>query len=128
MLGGMSFLAVLVGSVGIMNAMLMAVLERTREIGTLRSLGWKKGAVIGMIIREALLLGILGGLTGIPIALGFIFALRASPNYGDVIDITISLEAFINAIIISLVLGVVGGIYPAIRANRMQPVEALRYE
>ncbi len=70
MMAAISFLAIFVGGLGVMNTMLMAVLERTREIGVLRALGWRRLRILGMILQEALMLGILGGLAGILIALG----------------------------------------------------------
>ena len=72
MLGSISFLAILVGGVGVLNAMLMAVLERTREIGVLRALGWRRARILRMILNEAILLGLLGGLLGIGIAFAFL--------------------------------------------------------
>jgi uncharacterized membrane protein len=68
MMGGISFVAILVGGVGVLNTMLMAVFERTREIGVLRALGWRRRAVLQMILSEALLLGLLGGVVGIATA------------------------------------------------------------
>ncbi len=127
-LGAVSGMAILVGGVGIMNTMLMAVLERTREIGALRALGWRRRGVLGLIIRESLLLGALGGVLGILVSLFFILLLETAPIFGDSIDYVWSPFVFIRAISVALALGLVGGIYPAWRATRLKPVEALRYE
>jgi len=128
MMGAISFLAIFVGGLGVMNTMLMAVLERTREIGVLRALGWRRRRILGMILQEAVLLGVLGGITGILIALGLGLLVSKTPLVGDMLTPVWAYDIFIRAVTIALFLGVLGGIYPAIRATRLQPVEALRYE
>jgi putative ABC transport system permease protein len=128
MLEGISMLAIIVGGVGVLNAMLMAVFERTREIGVLRALGWRRRMVLGMILREALLLGLIGGLAGILIAFGLVAMFQISPIVGDYLTVVWSWDIFVRAIGIALLLGLLGGLYPAFRATRLQPVEALRYE
>jgi ABC-type antimicrobial peptide transport system permease subunit len=128
MLAAISFLAIFVGGLGVMNTMLMAVLERTREIGVLRALGWRRRRILGMILQEAVLLGVLGGLTGILIAFGLGYLFSIAPMVGDLLTPIWEYDIFIRAILIAVFLGVLGGIYPAIRATRLQPVEALRYE
>jgi putative ABC transport system permease protein len=128
MMAAISFLAVFVGGLGVMNTMLMAVLERTREIGVLRALGWRRRRILGMILQEAVLLGVLGGITGILIALGLGLLFSKTPMLGEMLVPVWSYDIFVQAITIALFLGVLGGIYPAIRATRLQPVEALRYE
>ena len=128
MLGGISLMAVLVGGLGVLNTMLMSVFERTREIGVLRALGWRRGAVLGMILREAVLLGLLGGVLGIAIAFGLIELMKMLPAIGSWVDPVWAWEVFARAILLSLFLGVIGGLYPAYRATRLQPVDALRYE
>ena len=128
MMAAISFLAIFVGGLGVMNTMLMAVLERTREIGVLRALGWRRRRILGMILKEAVLLGILGGITGILIALGLGALFSMTPLVGEMLVPIWAPDIFIRAITIALFLGVLGGIYPAIRATRLQPIEALRYE
>lgn len=128
MMAGISFLAILVGGIGVMNTMLMAVLERTREIGVLRALGWRRRRILGMIIQEAILLGIFGAIAGIGIAFGLAALLAQAPMVGDSVAPIWEFDIFIRAIGIALMLGIIGGIYPAFRATRLQPVEALRYE
>lgn len=128
MMTGISFLAIIVGGVGVMNTMLMTVLERTREIGVLRALGWKRSRILGMILREALLLGLLGGALGILLAFGMTAAMAKAPMVGDMLKPLWETDIFVRAIAVALMLGLLGGIYPAARATRLQPVEALRYE
>jgi putative ABC transport system permease protein len=128
MLDGISFLAILVGGVGILNTMLMAVFERTREIGVLRTMGWKRRRIVSMIIKESLLLGALGGVVGIGTAFAIAFLLGQIPDFGSAIVARWDLTVFLRASIVALALGLMGGVYPALRASAMQPVEALRYE
>lgn len=128
MINGISFMAIFIGGIGVLNTMLMAVYERTREIGVLRSLGWRRRSILGLILREAILLGILGGATGIFIALGLNALISLIPSYGEMITPLWELEMLARAIGVALLLGVLGGLYPAYRATRLQPVEALRYE
>jgi ABC-type antimicrobial peptide transport system permease subunit len=128
MLDAISLLAILVGGVGVLNTMLMSVLERTREIGVLRALGWRRRMVLGLILREALLIGLLGGLAGILIAFGLSTLMQLNAVLGSWVEPAWTVGVFLRAIGVSLLLGVVGGLYPAYRATRLQPVEALRYE
>jgi len=123
-----SFLAVLIGGVGMLNTMLMSVLERTREIGVLRALGWRRRQVIGMILQEALALGVVGGIGGIVAGVGMAWGLTLIPMIGGMLAPIYGPELFAQALAVALTTGVLGGIYPAWRATRMRPVEALRYE
>jgi ABC-type antimicrobial peptide transport system permease subunit len=128
MIGSISFLAILIGGVGVLNTMLMSVFERTREIGVLRALGWRRVRILGLILREAVILGLLGGLAGIAVAFGLSGWIMSIPTYGEMFKPVWTPEIFSRAIFTALSLGVLGGLYPAFRATRMQPVEALRYE
>jgi putative ABC transport system permease protein len=128
MMGQISLLAVFIGALGMLNAMLMSVLERTREIGVLRALGWCRRRVLGMILQESLVLGMIGGICGIVLALGMTSLIPLVPGlYGEIEPIYTPL-LFAQAVAVALAAGVAGGLYPAWRATRMQPVEALRYE
>ncbi len=128
MINSITLLAILIGGVGVLNTMLMSVFERTREIGVLRALGWSSGRVLGLILREAISLGLLGGGSGILCGFLLVKLLQAIPNYGQMLSAEFSLEIVLKAIGVALALGVLGGLYPAFRATRLQPVEALRYE
>jgi ABC-type antimicrobial peptide transport system permease subunit len=123
-----SFLAVIIGGVGMLNTMLMSVLERTREIGMLRALGWRRRQVLRMILQEALALGAVGGACGILLGVGLSWGLTQIPGMGGMLNPSYSPELFAQALAVALVAGALGGLYPAWRATRMQPVEALRYE
>jgi len=128
LIGGISFISILIGGIGVLNTMLMAVFERTREIGVLRALGWRRRFVMAMILKESLLLGLLGGLAGVLIAFGMVYLIQQEPTMGAYITNTWDLAVFLRAGFIALVLGLLGGAYPAYRATRLQPLEALRYE
>ncbi|MBN1813292.1 MAG: ABC transporter permease, partial [Anaerolineae bacterium] len=128
MVNQISFVAVFIGAVGMLNTMLMSVLERTREIGVLRSLGWRRRQVLGMILNEALVLGIVGGVCGIPLGLGLGKLIGMTGIWGGALEPAYTSQMFVQAVVVAMVAGVVGGLYPAWRATRMRPVEALRYE
>lgn len=128
MASALSFISVLVGGVGIMNAMLMSVYERTREIGTLRALGWRRRRVIGMIIRESLVLSFFSGLAGILFGVGLGTLISLEPTMGVFLKGNYTLTLFTQAMIVALVLGAIGAVYPAWRAASLSPIEALRYE
>ncbi len=123
-----SLLAVIVGAIGMLNTMLMSVLERTREIGVLRSLGWRRRRVLGMILKESLLLGTVGGVCGIPIGLGLGGLIGMAGVWGGAIGPLYTPRLFVQAVVVAMIAGVAGGLYPAWRAANLQPVEALRYE
>jgi ABC-type antimicrobial peptide transport system permease subunit len=128
MLNGISILAIAVGGVGVLNTMLMSILERTREIGVLRALGWRRRSILSLILREALLLGLLGGAASIIVAFGLTALIQAIPTFGGVVQPEWTLTVFVRALSIAILLGLFGGLLPAYRATRLQPVEALRYE
>jgi len=128
MLGGISLMAIVAGGLTVLNTMMMAVFERTREIGVLRAVGWRRRAVVQMILRESVLLGLLGGVTGIVISFVLIRLMQMSAALGSWVDPVWSWDVFARAMLLSLLLGAAGGLYPAYRATRLQPVEALRYE
>jgi len=128
MTDAISYMAIFVGGIGVLNTMLMSVFERTREIGVLRALGWGRRRILGMIMREALILGLLGGLVGIGLAFGLVLLIQRAPMIGSAMDVAWNTQIFVRALSVALLLGLVGGLYPAYRATRLQPIEALRYE
>jgi ABC-type antimicrobial peptide transport system permease subunit len=121
-------LAAVVGGLGMMNTMLMSVLERTREIGVLRALGWTRLRVLGLILGEALALAMLGGALGVALGAGLMQLASLSPAVSNMLSGALTLPAVAQALAMALLLGLVGGLYPAWRAAQLQPVEAMRYE
>ena len=122
MLGGIAAISLLVGGIGIMNIMLVSVAERTREIGIRKAIGARRSHIMMQFLIEACVLSILGGLLGLGLsALGLqIFAM--------VTDMTIAMEwrAAIAALVFCMVIGVVFGSYPAAKASKMTPIDALQ--
>ena len=125
---GISLMALVVGGLGMMNTMVMTVFERTREIGVLRALGWRRWRVLWMILRESVSLTLIGGVVGS--LLGFLFGLLLNtlPLIQGWMQATYSVGLFAQALVTALGLGVLGGLYPAWWASNLQPAEALRYE
>lgn len=120
--------AVLVGGLGMMNTMLMNVFERRREIGVLRAVGWRRRRVIGLIAGESMALALGGGVLGIVLGIGLTQASRLSPAVESLLASALTPGVLLQAMVIALLLGTVGGIYPAWRAAQLTPVEAMRYE
>jgi len=121
-------IAALVGGVGMMNTMLMSVFERTREIGVLRALGWRQRQVLVLILGESLVLSIAGGVGGSALGGLLVTLVGRLPAFSGLTYGTLDLVLFGQALISALVLGTIGGLYPAWRASRLAPVEALRYD
>ncbi len=129
LLGFLAAISLLVGGIGIMNIMLVSVSERTREIGLRKSLGANKKAILWQFLIEALVITGLGGSIGI--VFGIINSLvvgLAARTFGLAWPLTISWLAIIVAFFISMAIGLVFGIYPARKAARLSPIEALRKE
>jgi len=124
MLGGIAAISLLVGGIGIMNIMLVSVTERTREIGTRKALGAKNKNILLQFLMESLSLSSLGGIVGI--GFGWVAAYFLS-QYGNW-PLVISSISIIIAFGFALFIGIFFGLYPAMKAAQMNPVDALRYE
>ena len=125
---GTSSIAIFIGITGIANTMAMSVFERTREIGILRALGWKRRHVILLILTEASALGLVGGLLGIGVGWGALRVLAALPQTANVLPTSVPPIHLLEALIIAIASGIAAGAYPAWRGAHLSPVEALRYE
>jgi len=123
-----SALAIVVGGIGMMNTMLMSMFERTREIGTLRALGWRRRRVLTMVLEESLTLSLIGVVAGVALAFVLSQLMKLIPMFGSMLPVVFSPDVLTRALIVAIGLGAVGGLYPAWRAANLQPVEALRYE
>ncbi len=121
-----SLVAILIGSIGIMNTMVMSVMERTREIGILRAVGWKKRKVLSMVLKESLAISLCGGVIGMVLSWGVMNALIDLTKLPIMLPVTAGLV--VGVFFIAVCLGILGGLYPAWRASRMSPVEALSHE
>ena len=120
-------MAILVGGVTMTNTILMSVYERTREIGVLRAVGWRRRRVLRLILGESILLALAGALVGILIGVALVIAIRNVPLYGYTRG-QFSPGLFAQAFVVAMVLGITGGLYPAWRASKLQPLEAMRYD
>jgi putative ABC transport system permease protein len=128
-LGGIAAISLLVGGIGIMNIMLVSVVERTREIGLRKALGARNRDIMIQFLVESSFLSLLGGLIGI--LLGWLISLiigQIASASGTTLNPAVSLNAVLLATLFSAAVGLFFGIYPARRAARLEPVEALRYE
>jgi putative ABC transport system permease protein len=125
---GTSSIAVLIGILGIANTMAMSVFERTREIGILRALGWKRGQVMALIQLEAVVLGLGGGFLGIAFGWCALRLLAALPQTASIVSASVPLSLLAEALGIAVLAGLIAGAMPAWRGARLSPVEALRHE
>jgi ABC-type antimicrobial peptide transport system permease subunit len=123
-----SAIAILIGGLGMMSAMVMSVLERTREIGTLRAVGWSRWRILRMIMGEALTLSLMGGVLGIALGIFLAWLAGQAPGVGVFLESSVDLGIIVQGLVTAIGLGLLGGIYPAWTAANLQPVEALRYE
>ncbi|MDB5183050.1 MAG: transporter permease [Candidatus Saccharibacteria bacterium] len=134
-LGGIGGIAMAVAAIGVVNTMIMAILERTREIGVMRAVGAKRSTVRSLFTFEASMLGFWGGVFGVAIGFGLtrvanIFVNKQLASQGlkahDIIGLPVWL--ILAVVGISTLIGLLAGLYPASRAAKLDPVEALRYE
>lgn len=123
-LGAIAAISLVVGGIGIMNIMLASVTERTREIGIRRALGAKKRDIIVQFLIETVILSGAGGIIGVALGIAIPFMITAFADMKTIVTPWAPLVAFS----ISALVGVIFGIYPALRAANMNPVEALRHE
>jgi putative ABC transport system permease protein len=124
LLAGIAAISLLVGGIGIMNIMLVTVIERTREIGLRKALGAKDNLVIAQFLIESIILTIGGGLTGMVLGIALSYVIATLIN----LPFTISITSIFLAIGVSGAIGILFGWYPAKKAADLSPIEALRYE
>ena len=125
-LGGIAAISLLVGGIGIMNIMLVTVTERTREIGIRKAIGAERRSIIAQFLIEAAVICSIGGIIGI--AIGYVGTLIAGKLLLDGMILLPSIPITIGAFLFSVVLGILFGMYPAVKASGLQPVVALRAE
>lgn len=125
---GTSSIALLIGILGIANTMAMSVFERTREIGILRALGWKRWQVLALIQLEAVALGLGGGLLGIVFGWCGLHILAALPQTASIVSASIHWPLLVEALGVAILAGLAAGALPAWRGAQLSPVEALRHD
>lgn len=129
-LAGIAGISLLVASFGIMNTMLMAVIERTREIGIMKAIGATNRRILTMFLVESSIVGFIGGLAGVIIGYAMSFGLAGASFSFMGLNLSIALDPglIISVLAFSTFIGALSGTYPAWRASKLDPVEALRYE
>ena len=125
---GTSAIALLVAALGIANTMAMSVFERTKEIGVLRALGWRRPRIMGLILIEAAGLGLTGGILGVAIGWAALRLLASLPKTASIVSASLPWSTLADALGIAVLVGIAAGILPAWRGARLSPVEALRHE
>lgn len=123
-----SVLAVGIGAVGVMNTMVMSVFERTREIGIFRAVGWSSRRILKMVIGESLLLCVAAGIVGSLVGVLASRAVLLIPTVRSLMQPQYTVDIFIRAFVVAVIVALAGAAYPAWRAVRMSPMEALRHE
>jgi putative ABC transport system permease protein len=124
MLAGIAGISLLVGGIGIMNIMLVSVTERTREIGVRKAMGAKRRDILIQFLIEAVILSLFGGVVGLLLGIGIALAISTFAGWAPYI----SISAIVMALTFSISIGIFFGLYPANRASKLDPIEALRYE
>ncbi|NMB91339.1 FtsX-like permease family protein [candidate division WWE3 bacterium] len=124
LLTGIAAISLIVGGIGIMNIMLVTVTERTMEIGLRMSLGAKSRTIITQFLTEAVVLTITGGMLGVLIGVGASTIITKAMS----LPTAISYQSIVLSVVVSCLIGIIFGWYPAYKASKLQPIEALRYE
>jgi putative ABC transport system permease protein len=130
-LGSVAGISLLVGGIGIMNIMLVSVTERTREIGIRKAIGAKRSDILTQFLIEATVVSVVGGAIGILLGAGgsrLLNGLRLGGPGAQPIQTVVSPDAILLAFTVSALIGLFFGVYPAMKASRLNPIEALRYE
>jgi putative ABC transport system permease protein len=128
LLGAIAGISLVVGGIGIMNIMLVSVTERTREIGIRKAVGAKRRDILLQFLVEATVVSLLGGLIGMSLGMGLSRLLSGLDLNGQKLTTLVTADAVILSFTVSAAVGLFFGIYPAMRAARLHPIEALRYE
>ncbi len=124
LLTGIAAISLVVGGIGVMNIMLVTVTERTSEIGLRKALGAKRKTVVTQFLVESIVLTIVGGIIGVTLGVGISAVVTKVMS----LPFTLSVQSIALAVAVSCIIGIIFGWYPAQKASKLQPIEALRYE
>lgn len=126
---GIAAISLVVGAIGIMNSMYTSVLERTKEIGIMKSIGARNPDILQLFLMESGLIGLVGGLIGTAIGSGMALAVGPfAKNAGFPLIITLEPLVLVFGLLFAFIVGMISGILPAYQASKLKPVDALRYE
>ena len=137
LLGLIGTLTLAIGGIGLANIMLVSVTQRTREIGVIKSLGATRRSILFQFLMEAMVIVTAGGLLGVLLGVAISLAVGTLPLLGPLfkdesgtgdIHLTVSRFAILTSTIMLEIVGLVSGLWPAVRASKLDPIEALRYE
>ncbi len=124
LLGSIAFVSLMVGGIGIMNIMLVSVTERTREIGIRKAVGARRHDILMQFVIEALVIAVMGGFIGIALGVGTVLIITHFLGWNALIQVS----SIILSVVVSGAIGLFFGIFPAVRAASLNPIDALRYE
>jgi macrolide transport system ATP-binding/permease protein len=124
LLASIAGISLIVGGIGIMNIMLVSVTERTREIGLRKAIGARRQDILAQFLIEALAISLLGGLAGLALGIGLSLGLAKGAGW----PMEISSLSAVVAFSFSVFIGIFFGLWPAMKASKLNPIEALRYE
>jgi len=127
-LASVGAISLVVGGIGIMNIMLVSVTERTREIGIRKAIGARRVDIVKQFLVESAILSVSGGIIGILVAFLFVMMVTGVQLGGYTVQAPFSLDIVLVALAVSTFIGIASGLYPAIHAAGMDPVESLRYQ
>lgn len=127
---GISIISILVGAIGVMNSLFTSVLERTRDIGIMKSIGAKNADIMNMFLLESGFIGLFGGLVGVAVGSGISLGVDYLINLqgSNLLAVSLDWRVLVFGLVFSLVIGIVAGLIPAYVASRQKPVDSLRYE
>jgi putative ABC transport system permease protein len=129
---GIAAISLLVASIGIMNTMLTSVIERTHEIGVMKAIGAKNSDVMSIFLFEGMFISLLGGIGGVVVGIlganAFTYASSQSMGGGVILTPVFTIFSMVLAITVAVMVGMISSFYPAWKASRMSPIEAVRYE